>query len=61
MSKLNVDIGKLIITTFDNIFNAIVHNKYDRIVCKGGRNSTKSSMIALAIIIGVMLFKCDAI
>lgn len=61
MSKLNVDIGKLIITTFDNIFNAIIHNKYDRIVCKGGRNSTKSSMIALAIIIGVMLFKCDAV
>lgn len=59
--KLNIDLSKLIIRTFDKVFYSIVNNEYDRIICKGGRNSTKSSMIAPAIIIGVLLFKCDAV
>lgn len=61
MAILNVDLGKLIIPTFDEVFPAIIDCEYDRVICKGGRNSTKSSMIALAIIVGVMCNRADAV
>lgn len=61
MAILKIDIGSLIIETFDELFNDIVNAEYDRIVAKGGRNSTKSSVIALAIILTVFYHKCDAV
>lgn len=61
MSRLNVDISKLIISTFDDVFESIIQCRYHRVICKGGRNSTKSSMIALAFILGVLTVRCDAV
>ena len=61
MRVINVNIGNLIIPTFDKPFYGIVDNEYNRVVLKGGRNSTKSSVVALAIVIGVMKHKSDGI
>ena len=61
MSVIDVDLSKLIIGTFDEIFVDIFDAKYDRFILKGGRNSTKSSVVALSIIVSVLAHKCDAV
>lgn len=63
MSKkpINVDIGKIVIDTFHKAVNYIIDCKYTRFVFKGGRNSTKSSMIAFSIILGVLINQADAV
>lgn len=60
-NRLDIDLSKLIIKTFDKIFSNILNVDYDRVILKGGRNSTKSSLVALALIIAVLVFKCDAV
>lgn len=61
MNKRTIDLADLVITAFINVFYQIIDCVYDRIVLKGGRNSTKSSVIALAIIIGVIKHNCSAV
>ena len=42
MSSIDIDISKVICSTFDKPFKGIVNNEYDKIVLKGGRSTTKS-------------------
>ena len=52
-----VDLSSFVLKHFRKVFNAIINNKYFRIVVKGGRSSGKSFLIAMAIIIYVLTNK----
>lgn len=61
MTKINIDLKKLLVKSFRKQFLNILDCKYNRMVFKGGRSSTKSSMIAMAIVLGVFMYRADAI
>ena len=56
-----VDLSSFVLKHFRKVFNAIINNKYFRIVVKGGRSSGKSFLIAMAIIIYVLTNKKSCI
>jgi len=61
MIKVNIDRANLIISTFDKVFDDIVNIKYNEIVLSGGRNSTKSQVISLALLVGCQTYNASAI
>ena len=56
-----IDLSSFVLKHFRKVFNAIINNKYFRIVVKGGRSSGKSFLIAMAIIIYVLTNKKSCI
>ena len=61
MSSIDIDISKVICSTFDKPFKGIVNNEYDKIVLKGGRSTTKSQTTSEAIITGCMVNRASAV
>lgn len=58
---IQVNLDDLIIPTFRSTIAEFIDCTVDRIVLKGGRNSTKSQVISEAIITGVMSYKQSAV
>jgi phage terminase large subunit len=56
-----VDLSSFVFPHFRKVFDAIIKNKYFRIVVKGGRSSGKSFLIAIAIIVYVLTNKKSCI
>jgi PBSX family phage terminase large subunit len=51
---MEINLNNIIADPFYNLLKPIFENEVDEIVCKGGRGSTKSSFIAILIVVSIM-------
>lgn len=61
MSKFNIDLDKNICSTFRQVVIDILNCNVQKVVLKGGRNTTKSAVACISGILFCMKYKCSAL